>query len=309
MDVIKVFQQMVIMFSLMGVGFFLTRKKFFSEKAPVDFSKIIAEVCNPALLICKALDKEGTATREDLLFAVLIAAIYYLVLIAISYLLPRLVGAKKSEMKFYKMLTVYSNMGFMGIPLISAVLGSTAIAYLSIFIMVFNVLIYTHGMKVLTNEGGGVTKKLEWRKMLNPGMIAAILSIVIILMDISLPKIVDDAVQYIGASTTFLSMFVIGMALAQISFRELFTDTKLYRFIVLRYMVIPAIVAFCLKPIMNDANLLGVIVLTLALPAGNLALMMAEQYNLDTKLLTKSIVLTTLCSLVTVTLAAWVLAL
>ena len=300
---------MIIMFSLMGIGFFLSRKKFFSEKATADFSKMIAGVCNPALMICKVLDKESTATTEDVLFAAIAAVVYYIVLIAVSMILPRLMKARRSDMKFYKMLSIYGNIGFMGIPLISAVMGGTAVIYLSIFIIIFNLLIYTYGVKVITSDSEDDKRQFEWKRMCNPGTIASLTAIVIVLTNASVPAILNDTVQYIGGGTTFLSMLVIGMALAQIPFKELFTERKLYVFVVLRYLLLPIVVAFCLKPIMHNQMLLGVIVLTLALPAANLPLMLAEQYEVDTKLLAKGIILTTLLSVVTVTVASWVLAL
>ena len=309
MDVIKVFQQMIIMFSLMGIGFFLSRKKVFSKNATADFSKMIAEVCNPVLLICKVLDKDSATTTSDLLFAGLVAVIYYVVLIGVSMILPRLIKARRSDIKFYKMLSIYGNIGFMGIPLISAVMGGTAVIYLSIFIVVFNLLVYTYGVKVIASDSENVTKQFEWKRMINSGTVAALLAIVFVLIDIKIPLLVNDTLQYIGAGTTFLSMVVIGMALAQIPFKELFSESKLYIFAGIRYLILPIVVAFCLKPVLSNQTLLGVIVLTLALPAANLPLMLAEQYEVDTKLLAKGIILTTLLSVVTVTVASWVLAL
>ena len=173
MNATIVFQQMVIMFMLMGLGFVLARRKVFSTKAPSDFSKLIIEVCNPVLMISSALNRDGTASKGDLLLAVLIAVIYFAVLIGLGKIIPRLARVKKSEFKFYQLLGVYGNIGFMGIPLISAVLGTSAIIYLTVFIIMFNLLAYTHGVGVLTGDLQDAKSKFEWRRMVNHGTIAA----------------------------------------------------------------------------------------------------------------------------------------
>ena len=308
MSVAIVFQQMAMMFFLMGIGFLLARRKIFSTQASSDFSKMIAEVCNPALLICSALDGDNTATEKDLLFAVLIAAIYYIVLVLISFIIPRLINARKEDSKFYQLLSTYGNIGLMGVPLISAVLGSTAVLYLSVFIMFFNLLVYTHGVQVVTSERQGQKNKFAWKRMLNPGTVAALLTVGIFLMRIPVPSIVSESLQYVGRCATFLSMAVIGMVLAQIPFKELFSERKLYLFTAIRFLLLPCLVAVALKPFLHDQILLGVTVLSLALPAANMPLMLAKQYGTEADLLAKGIVLTTLLSVITVTVTSWVIA-
>ena len=309
MDVKIVFGQMVIMFTLMGLGFGLARVKLFSDKAPSDFSKMIVEVCNPALIICSTLNRESTASRNDILLAVLLAVIYYAALIGLSLLIPRLIRAKKSQVTSYQLLSVYGNIGFMGIPLITAVMGNSAVIYLSLFIIIFNLLIYTHGIGILTGKSNSEKGQFEWRRMINSGTIASVIALVIYVADISVPAMANQTLQYVGQCTTFFAMAIIGMALANISAKELFSDGKLYIFIALRFLLLPVVVALCLKPILNNQMLLGVIVLTLALPAGNTSLMLSEQYNGETDLLARAIILTTILSVITVTVASWVLAL
>jgi Predicted permeases len=307
MSVSIVFQQMIIIFALIAVGFIIARKRIFSSYAASDLSKLITDICNPALLICSAFDKDGSVTDKDLLFTVVVVIIYYIVLIGISMIIPRIIKAKKEEFKSYKMISVYSNIGFMGIPLISAVMGSSAVIYLSIFIIAFNLLAYTHGITVLTNEGEDGGRKINWKRMINPGTIASVITIIIFSTNIKVPMMAQDTLNYLGRCTTFLSMAVIGMALAQIPAKELFSEYRLYLFSAIRYVIVPTVAAFCLKPFIHNDVLLGVLVFTLALPPANISLMLAKQYNVDERLFSKGIVLTTILSVLTVTIASWVL--
>lgn len=307
MDTTIVFQQMIIMFLLMALGFVLYRAKVFSTKAPTDFSKLITEVCNPALMISSALNRDSAADEENILLAALIAVIYYIVLVGLGMLIPRIIRAKKSEIKFYQLLATFGNIGFMGIPVLTVVMGNGVIIYLSFFIVIFNLLIYTYGITVLTGNGKGKNRKIKWQKMINPGAIASIVTILIYLTGITAPKMIGQTLQYVGQCTTFIAMAINGMALAQIPAKRLFTEYRLYPFMILRFLLLPIVVALCLKPFMHNEILLGVMVLTLALPSGNMALMMAKQYGEETDILAKGIVLSTVFSVVTVTVASWFL--
>lgn len=304
MSMSLVFQQMLVIFVLMGTGFYLFRSGRLSEKASGDLSSLITRICNPALMICSAFDKSNTATNHDLLVVAAAAVISYVFLIILGCILPLFLRVRKGDFKYYHMLTVYGNIGFIGIPVISALLGSAALMYLSIFILVFNILIYTHGMQILSLGVAGEKPGFNWKRMLNPGTVAGILTIALFLLKIPVPMVIENSLNYIGRCTTFLSMVVLGGSLAQIPFKELFGDIRMYIFTAIRFLGVPILLAIVLRPVIADKTLLGVIVLCVALPVANMPLMLAKQYKMDSSLLAKGIVLTTLLSLFTVTIAA-----
>jgi len=309
MSVAVVFQQMVVMFLLMGLGFLLARLKVFSTTASADFSKMVTVACNPALIVVSALNREASVSRSELLYAVLIMGIYFAFLIGSNMLIPLLVTKKKGNRKFYQVLGNYGNIGFMGIPLISVILGNEAIFYLSILIIIFNLFMYSHGVGILLKGEKDIETKFEWRQLINPGMISSLGALIIYLADLSMPVIATQSIQYVGQSTTCIAMVVIGMALSRIPAKALFTEYPMYLFIAIRYLIMPVVAAFCLKPIMQNQLLLSVIIITMALPAGNMSLMFAEKYGINPDLLAKGLVMTSIFSVVTVTVASWVLVL
>lgn len=304
MSMSLVFQQMLVIFILMGTGFYLFRSGRLSQKASGDLSGLITRITNPALMICSAFDKSNTATNHDLLIAAAAAVISYVFLILLGCILPLFLRVRKGEFKYYHMLTVYGNIGFIGIPVISALLGSAALMYLSIFILVFNILIYTHGMQVLSMGVEGEKPGFHWKRMLNPGTIAGTLTVLLFVLKLPVPMVIQDSLSYMGRCTTFLSMVVLGGSLAQMPLKELFGDVRMYIFTAIRFLGVPILLAVGLRPLVADKTLLGVIVLCLALPVANMPLMLAKQYKMDSSLLAKGIVLTTLLSLFTVTIAS-----
>ena len=142
MSTAVVFQQMLIIFMLIGIGFLIFKKVWCPHESSKYFSFLVTSVCNPAIMISSALDKETTATRGDILITASIAFVVFVILIIAGYILPILLRAPKNEHKFYNMMTVYGNISFIGIPVGSAVLGTSAVIYVTVFNLFFNVHIH-----------------------------------------------------------------------------------------------------------------------------------------------------------------------
>lgn len=307
MSTMVVFQQMLVILLLIGTGYFLFRKHMMSNCASRDLSCLITMVCNPAIILASAVDETTTATRGDILATAVIAFVSYVVLILLGWILPRILRVKQQERSFYTLMTVYGNTGFIGIPVVSAVLGTAAVIYVTIFNLFFNVLIYTHGIAVLEAGNGEKKKHSFWRQFLNVGTLAAVLAIVIFWFQIPLPGVLKDSLTYAGRCTTFLSMVVLGATLAQMPFRELFSGWRLYAFAAVRMILLPVLMGLILGRISDNTMMVGASVLVMAMPVANMPLMLAKQYGLECGVLSKGIVLTTLISLITIPVVSLVL--
>ena len=295
-----VFQQMLVIFLLITVGVFLYRKKAVTEVTSRQLSGLITNICNPALMIASVFSDEMTATRQDILLTAGIAAGTYVFAIAAGILVPRLLRVEPQERKYYHMMMVYGNTGFIGIPLVSALLGEGAVIYVTVFNFFFNVLIYTHGITVMTG-GTGNRQAFQWKKMINAGTISAVAALILFWFEIPLPVFLEDAASYMGRCTTFLSMIVLGVSVAQMSPAKIFSNGKLYGAALIRLLVIPIAAGMVLRPLVHNETILDVSVLLLAMPVGNMPLMLAQENGEKAEVLAQGAILTTILSLVTVT--------
>lgn len=305
MSTAVVFQQMLIIFMLIGIGFLIFKKGWCPHESSKYFSFLVTSVCNPAIMISSALDKETTATRGDILITAGIAFIVFTILIISGYLLPILLGAPKEERKFYNMMTVYGNISFIGIPVVSAVLGTSAVIYVTVFNLFFNVLIYTHGILVLNPETNDDDQPF-WKKFINVGTIAAVLTIIIFWFKIPLPEVISSTIGHAGKCTTFLSMVVLGSSLVQIKFKDIFTVPRLYAFVAIRMVLYPVVIGLVLKQFFSNTMMIQAILLMMAMPAANMPLMLAKQYDMDCPVMSKGILLSTMLSLITITLVSFI---
>lgn len=295
-----VFQQMLVIFLLIAVGVFLYRKKAVTEVTFRQLSGLITNICNPALMIASVFSDEMPATRQDILLTAGIAAGTYVFAIAAGILVPRLLRVEPQERKYYHMMMVYGNTGFIGIPLVSALLGEGAVIYVTVFNFFFNVLIYTHGITVMAG-GTGNRQAFQWKKMINAGTISAVAALILFWFEIPLPVFLEDAASYMGRCTTFLSMIVLGVSVARMSPAKIFSNGKLYGAALIRLLVIPIAAGMVLRPLVHNETILDVSVLLLAMPVGNMPLMLAQENGEKAEVLAQGAILTTILSLVTVT--------
>lgn len=336
MSITIVFQQMIIIFILIGIGLILYKKKVISEEGSKQISGLIINVTNPALLICSALEDGPKATLGELGMALASYAAIFAILIAAGFLIPRLLRIPKDHHYAYQMLTVFGNVGFIGIPLASAVLGSESLIFVSIFNLLFNLLIYTFGVSLLQRASAGQTQNNipydagkadddtvllteqkgttatapaehitsnRLQKLVNAGTISAAVTILFYLGNFPVPEIISSALSYTGRATTLLSMLVLGVSVAQMAPKDIFSHPKLYAFTLLRQILLPIGCILLMRCFLDNKLILNTMLLMVAVPAANMPLMLAKQMDMETEAISQGIILTTVLSLVTVPLA------
>lgn len=303
MDITIVIGQMSVMLIIILTGYMMFQKNKLSNLSSSHISGLVVNICNPATILCSAFDKESTISVHEMLNALLVTVFIYALLLLAGFLLPLVMRIEKVDRYMYHFLTVYGNVGFLGIPLVSAVLGTNALVYVSINCVVYNLLFYTTGVSIIqktAKEKKQTDMKGFLSKIINIGTVSSLLTILLYLVDFDLPMVISDTVTYAGRATTFLSMIVLGVSVAQIPLKEIFCHRKDYLFVLLRMIILPICLVFLLKLFVTDPLLLGASALLLAVPCGNLPLMCSREHGLTPDALARTIVLTTLLSVITI---------
>ena len=325
MSIAVVLQQMIMFFILIGIGMILYKKKMLSEATSKQISGIIVNVTNPALLICSAFVDGPKISLRELGMALLVFLMIYTILIGSSFLIPRILRVPNQYHYSYQMMTVFGNVGFIGIPLASAVLGTESLIFVSINNLIFNILIYTFGISLLQKaaarqsaaaiEGQADIQDAQnvqaaisdtrvvsfrWKKIINAGTISAAATIIFYLGNFPVPIIVSSTLNYMGQSTTLLSMLVLGASVAQMAPKDIFSLPKLYGYVLLRQILIPVGCVLLFRPIINNTLIINTLALMLAVPAGNLPLMLCKQLHAEGDTISQGIILTTILSIATI---------
>lgn len=303
MNGFQVFGQMLILFLLMLTGFYVYKKGIINEISYAHISKLVVDVLNPALILSGVLAKEVAVSRISLLYTALLAAIMYLLLILAAPLLNRLLKVPEKDAGIYRLMTIFANVGFIGIPVVSSVYGKGSIIYVSIFILMYNILMYTYGIYTLTRGTSVISgDKNPFLRLVNPGVISCLLALLVLFCNLHFPPFISGAIDYLGSAAVPLSMIITGASLATANFKSLFLDKRLYLFSFIKLLLVPALVTFCLSlfslPIPD--MLLGITVFMIAMPIGSVPIMLAAEYGIDGTTCSRGVLITTLLSVLTI---------
>ncbi|MBQ8596733.1 MAG: AEC family transporter [Lachnospiraceae bacterium] len=296
-------QQMVVLFLLMAVGFYCYKKSIITDEVSKKLSAIVVNIANPAMVLTGCMSDDKIHGSELLLTAVIMVAIY-VVLLILAQILPRLLRVEERSRGTYGAMTVFSNIGFMGFPVIAALYGNGALLYASLFMIPYNVLIYTYGVASMSVDKDRAKDGSSLKRIINAGVIACVITAIIYLLELPVPAFIKSTVTYLSNLTAPLSMMVIGASLATINIKKLFTDLKLIIFSAIKLIVIPVIGVLIIRQFVDNDIICGVCMVMLATPVGSMTAMLAQQYEGDYEMASRGVALTTVLSVATMPLVS-----
>ena len=315
-------RQIIKMFLLMMVAFITFRAKVIDHEGSRTISNLVLMVVTP-MLILKAFLQEATPQLvRGLGLALLLAFLTHFGAILISRIF--FPAGKSPNYTIEQFSVVYSNCGFIGIPLISGVFGDEGIFYITAYVAVFSILIWTHGLLLMNTPGTAETnntknpddpaakKALEQRRRENlrqirkgltsPVMFSIVIGIIIFLSGIRLPDVVTDTVSYIGDMNTPLGMFVAGATLAEADLLKTLKNRQLYKTAAVKLFVIPLAVLAVFAFLPLNKTVLYAILIANACPTGSTGIMFALRYDKNYKYASEIFTFSTLVSMVTIPL-------
>lgn len=293
-------EQMVVLFLLMGIGCLCYKTKMITDETSRKLSAIVVNIANPAMVLTGCMGEEKIEGRE-LLITVAVMLVMYAVLLLLALVIPKLLRVEQKSRGVYRAMTVFSNIGFMGFPVVSALYGSSALLYAALFTIPYNILIYTYGVASMS-VGETKDRKKEGsllKRICNAGVIACLITILIYLLKLPVPDFVKTTTTHLSNLTAPLSMMVIGASLATIDLKKLFTDKRLLLFSVIKLFVIPVLGVLLIRQFVDNEVICGVCMVMLATPVGSMTAMLAQQYDGDYEMASKGVALTTILSVIT----------
>ncbi|MDO5423105.1 MAG: AEC family transporter [Eubacteriales bacterium] len=230
-----VFHQVVLMFCMIAIGFFLAKKKMVTAEAARSFSSVLLKVVCPCLLINAYRQPKTDERTAGLLFAFGLAIVFHVIAVVVSRILIR--KDEQNRYRLERMGAVYSNCGFMAFPILEALMGQEGIFYATAFVGIFNIVLWTEGIKTLIPE-----TKLGLKKcILNPGCIAVIIGMITYFFEISYPSFLGETIEYVASMNTPLSMIITGIFLADVSFSATVRDKGVWKSMLTRTLIAPGI--------------------------------------------------------------------
>jgi predicted permease len=259
----------------------------------------------PALIISSVISqKEASDISEVFLVFIVAIALYLIILPFVSYLIVKILRISLNEQGLYMFMSIFSNIGFIGFPIMSELYGEKGVFYTGIFNLVFNLAAFTTGI-IIINYGSKEASKFKFEKLKTPGLILSSLAILIYFLKVSFPPIVSEAVTSVGKITTPCAMLLIGSTLSKMDIKAIFNNIKVYIFSITRQMILPILLWLFLKMFIANKFVLEVTLILLTMPVGNTAVLFAAEYDGDNELAAKTVFITTLISIITIPLVIY----
>jgi hypothetical protein len=294
-----VFNQILILFFLLIVGYVCRKLNIITQPLSKGITDFVLKVTLPAMIIesMQMSFSFDSLLKSGKIF--IISFFIYLFTFFLALFVPKFLGSKSNEVGVFRFALVFSNTVFMGYPVVRAVFGEEGIFYTAIYNLPFNFLVFTLGIMYLIQKDDEKIK-IDKKMILNPGIISVFIGFLIFIFSIKLPYAVSGTLKLLGDVTTPLSMIVIGSLLAKTKLKTIFGNLRVYLITVLRLLVIPFIVWLVMRNFIDDYLLLGIPILISAMPVAANSAILAEEYGGNAELSSQVVFISTLFSVFTI---------
>lgn len=302
--------QTIVLFLILITGYMGKKFKLITNNMNKDLSNLILYIALPCMIITSLSSYDFS--KELLIVSgklIAISWIVYAASIFLSYPLAKLLKLDGTTKDIFQFGIVFSNVAFMGFPVINSVFGSQGIFYAALYNLPFNFILWTFGVMVLSrpgtdevnpilNEKGSINLKI----LLNPGIISVFIGFILFLTSIKLPGPIFEAMELLGNITTPLSMIFVGSILADIDVKKVFTNKVAFILSGIRLLGIPLILLLVLKQFDLDSMTIGIPVIITAMPIAANCTIMATKYGNDYHLGSQVVFISTMLSMITIPL-------
>lgn len=279
--------QMLMMFSLIIVGFFLRKKNILPENSHVTMSRLETYVFLPALNLLNMLTKCTVKSFSENWQLIFYGFILVVIAILVSYPVSKLFSKKDDyQRNIYKYALTFGNYGFMGNFLVLAIWGSDTLFKYSMFTMLISFVCNSWGLYVLIPKGenSSIFKSIK-KGLLAPPTVALVLGMILGLLNVEayVPGFVMDVLSNASSCMGPVSMLLAGVVIGSYEFKSLFTNAKVYIITFLRLILIPAIMVTVLKLLGVSEEVVLFALIVFATPLGLNTIVFPAAYGGDTK--------------------------
>ncbi len=296
MTIITVFFQMLALLIMIGAGYFMAKKEMMDAHTNTQMSKMIVNVFNPMLILSSAANSAGLVPLGTIGLVGIIALGMFAVFVVTGMVLSPLFDKIPEQRKIFQEMFVFSNLGFIGIPVVSSILGEEYVVYVTEFLLIYTIVFYTYGVALMD----GKFSPSSLKSMFNPGTISGLLALLIIACGIQLPGFIKTAVTYLGNVTSPMALVAVGFTLAHSDLKKIFCQPRLYVFSAIKLLLLPLAMLPLLKLITGDQALISVCIVMFGMPIGNMPLILGTQKGIDPSTCSAAIILTTILCVFTI---------
>ena len=302
---IKIAELFLILFAAAA----LVRTKILRAEDSRVLSKLSLYFVTPCVIFNSFLGKDLTPEiTRGLLVCAGAAVGFHLLFFLAAEILRRVWKATEVE----RASVIFTNAGNLIIPLVTYILDKSWVIYTSAYILVFNVLFWTVGVRMFSRENAPGLKKV----LLNPNLLAIAAGLIALFTGLPMPEPLRVGFEDVAVMIGPLSMMITGMVIGGMKFRDLFANRRVFGVLLFRMVAASglAVLSAALFALLSGITgtipsgkaILMIPLLSAIAPSASNINQVAILYHKDEKYASAINVLTTLSCLVTIPL--WVMA-
>lgn len=300
-----VFSQVLVLFILILLGVIFAKTKLLKDSDVKAITDLVLYTVTPCVIIKSFVREFDKTLLKNLIISFIAVFVAHIIFILVTKLL--LHSKTANRQKVLQFGVIFSNCGFMSIPLLQAVLGDDGVFYGSTYIAVFQLFVWSFGIFQMGGKEFITPKKL----IINPGLIGFAVALVIFLLQIPVPKVIFEPISYLAALNTPLPMIIIGYHLANSNLLSGIKDLNLLFASLIKLVILPLIAVFGFYLCGLRGTLPLALTICASAPTAAITTMFSTKFSRDTALSVRLVSVTTLLSIITmpliVTLAQYLL--
>lgn len=291
------FHQILTMVIIMMIGFVCAKIKMIDEEMNKKLSNFLLMLVNPLVIFMSYQRDFERELLNGLFIAIGLAILLFAIALIIAHLrFPDRLGVSRAVDRY---AAVYSNSGFIGIPLVLGIFGPIGVFYLTAQLTVSNLLMWTHGVAVMQGKANITLLK---KALLSPPLIATVIGFICFLIGLRLPNIFARPIDMVGSMNTPLAMIVAGVSISRAGIGKIIKNKDIYQLCFIRLLVIPLFVIGAFSFFHVPITITGTLIIAVSCPVAANAILFAYRYERDHLYASELFVASTLLSMITIPL-------
>ncbi len=228
--------QIIILFVLVLAGFICGKTGLIADVGIKTCTNIVLYLATPCVIINSFIREFSAELLGDLILSLGMSVLIHFVAVVIAKIaFPTKIRTDKTTVLHYAV--IFSNAGYMGLPLQAAILGDDGVFFGASYVAVFNVMIWTYGLWCMSKESGSFSAK----KLINPGVLSVIIGFIIFLFSIPVHPNIKSVLTHLGNLNTPVPMLIIGYFLSKANLLKALKDRAVYAVSFLKLILVPVI--------------------------------------------------------------------
>lgn len=290
---INVLTQVIILLILIMIGFVLTKRNILTDEGAKCMTDVVLYIATPCVIIKSFIREFDKSLLKGLIISFVMAVFAHILFIIMSrFMFKKCPEKQKRVLQF---AVIFSNSGFMALPLQQALLGDLGVFYGASYVAVFNIFTWSYGILLMSGDKKYLSPK---KLIISPGIVGVTVGILIFVLSIPVPKIVFEPISYMAGLNTPVPMVVIGYHLANSNFIEGLKNKNSIIAILSRLFIFPLIALAIMYACGIRGTLLVSSIICCCAPAAAINTMFSAKFDCDTSLSVNLVSVSTILSLI-----------